>query len=125
MTNIGKTIRIMRMSRGMSQAELAERIGKKRSAVGNYENGTREPDLDTIEALADVFNVAMADLLGDEKEANGEAVQVYGVEPDVMELVSIYRDLNATGQSTLMNMARSLNINPDMKKGSASNAETA
>lgn len=68
MPNIGKTIRTMRMSRGMSQADLANRIGKKRSAVGNYENGTREPDLDTIEALADAFNVSMADLLGHETD---------------------------------------------------------
>ena len=68
MSNIGKTIRTMRMSRGMSQADLANRIGKKRSAVGNYENGTREPDLDTIEALADAFNVSMADLLGHETD---------------------------------------------------------
>lgn len=68
MSNIGKTIRTMRMSRGMSQADLANRIGKKRSAVGNYENGTREPDLDTIEALADAFNVSMADLLDHETD---------------------------------------------------------
>lgn len=68
MSNIGKTIRTMRMSRGMSQADLANRIGKKRSAVGNYENGTREPDLDTIEALADAFNVSMADLLSHETD---------------------------------------------------------
>jgi len=68
MSNIGKTIRTMRMSRGMSQADLANRIGKKRSAVGNYENGTREPDLDTIEALADAFNVSMSDLLDHETD---------------------------------------------------------
>jgi len=72
MANIGKTIRTMRMSRGMSQAELAVRIGKKRSAVGNYENGTREPDLDTIEALADAFNVSMTDLLGHETNEEEE-----------------------------------------------------
>lgn len=72
MANIGKTIRTMRLSRGMSQAELAVRIGKKRSAVGNYENGTREPDLDTIEALADAFNVSMTDLLGHETNEEEE-----------------------------------------------------
>jgi len=62
MSNIGLTIRTMRMSRGLSQAQLADLAGLSRSAIGNYENGAREPDLDTIEALADAFNVSIADL---------------------------------------------------------------
>ena len=53
MANIAENIRALRAQRGMSQAELAERIGKKRSAVGNYESGAREPDLDTLRALAE------------------------------------------------------------------------
>ena len=64
MANIGNTIRQLRMDRNMSQAELAERIGKKRSAVGNYESGVREPDLDTLRALAGALNVPVAALLG-------------------------------------------------------------
>ena len=64
MANIGNTIRELRVHRGMSQAELAERIGKKRSAVGNYESGAREPDLNTLRALAGALNVPVAALLG-------------------------------------------------------------
>ena len=64
MDNLGNTIRELRQSKGLSQAELAERIGKKRSAVGNYESGTREPDLETLRALAEALNVSVAALLG-------------------------------------------------------------
>lgn len=48
----------------MSQKELAEKIGISRSAVGMYEAGEREPDFETLEALADTFNVNMDTLLG-------------------------------------------------------------
>lgn len=60
---IGERIRLYRKSRNMSQARLAEIIGKSTGAIGMYECGKREPDLDTIEALADAFNVSMRDLI--------------------------------------------------------------
>lgn len=64
MRNIGLNIRTMRMSRGMNQTELASKIGVSRSAVGMWENNEREPDLDTLEALADEFNVPLSSLVG-------------------------------------------------------------
>lgn len=64
MANIAENIRALRAQRGMSQAELAERIGRKRSAVGNYESGVREPDLDTLRALAEALNVSVSELIG-------------------------------------------------------------
>ena len=68
MANIAENIRALRAQRGMSQAELAERIGRKRSAVGNYESGAREPDLDTLRALAEALNVSVAGLIGGDEE---------------------------------------------------------
>ena len=70
MSNVGRNIRKYRAARGMSQAELAERIGKKRSAVGNYESGTREPDYDTLAALAGALGVSAVDLLGEGSDEN-------------------------------------------------------
>lgn len=60
---IGALIRTMRKSRGMTQAELATAIGKAASAVAMYERGEREPGFETLEALADVFNVPLNSLL--------------------------------------------------------------
>lgn len=64
MAKIGEKIRVLRIKRGYSQAQLAELMGLKRSAISNYEQGIREPDLDTVEAFADFFDVSVADLLG-------------------------------------------------------------
>lgn len=74
MRDIGDRIRELRMARGMSQAELAERIGKRRSAIGNYESGAREPDLDTLDRLAEALGVSLAGLLDDEERAEDDAV---------------------------------------------------
>lgn len=55
---IGEQIGKLRTSRGLSQAELGAAIGLKKSAIGMYERGEREPNQNVIEALADFFNVA-------------------------------------------------------------------
>lgn len=39
-------------------------MGMSRSAVGMYEKGEREPDIDTLEAIADFFNVDIDYLTG-------------------------------------------------------------
>ena len=60
---LGLTIKTMRMSRGISQAALAKKVQVSRSAVSMWETGEREPNLDMIEALADIFNVPFASLV--------------------------------------------------------------
>lgn len=54
----------LRKKTGLSQQELADKLGLKRSAIGMYETGKREPDLETFEAFADFFNVDMDYLHG-------------------------------------------------------------
>ena len=64
MSSFNDMLSYLRKRNGMSQKELAEKIGISRSAVGMYEAGEREPDFETLEALADTFNVNMDTLLG-------------------------------------------------------------
>lgn len=64
MSSFNDMLSYLRKRSGMSQKELAEKIGISRSAVGMYEAGEREPDFETLEALADTFNVNMDTLLG-------------------------------------------------------------
>ena len=54
----------LRKRRGLSQQQFADKIGFTRSAVGMYETGRREPDFETLETIADFFNVNMDVLLG-------------------------------------------------------------
>lgn len=58
----------LRKRKALSQQELAEKLGLTRSAIGMYETGKREPDLETLEAFADFYNVDMDTLTG---RANG------------------------------------------------------
>lgn len=48
----------------LTQQELADMTGLSRSAIGMYETGKREPDLETFELFADFYNVDMNTLTG-------------------------------------------------------------
>lgn len=54
----------LREEHGYSQRELAEELSISNSAIGMYESGKREPNYETLEMIADFFNVDMNYLLG-------------------------------------------------------------
>lgn len=57
-------IRALRIKNGWTQRELANRIGTSHPNVNRYEQpGYQSMSLNTLEKLAEVFGVSMADLL--------------------------------------------------------------
>ncbi len=63
---VAQRLRIMRKSRGYTQKALASLMGISPSSISMYETGEREPDFETLESFADVFNVSMNDIIGDD-----------------------------------------------------------
>lgn len=64
MSSFSDMLTYLRKRENLSQQELAEKTGLTRSAIGMYETGKREPDFETLEKIADFFNVNMDTLLG-------------------------------------------------------------
>jgi len=60
---MGKTLRKLRMAKGLSQATLAERVGLSREYVNKIEAGKYDPPLSTINALAKALGVKVGRLL--------------------------------------------------------------
>lgn len=78
---IGTRLRTMRKSRKLTQEDIAKSIGQSASSITMYETGRREPDFETLEALADVFNVPLSSIIFDDKYS-----------ADEIRLVSAYRN---------------------------------
>lgn len=64
METFGQRLKSLRNDRGISQNELSKYIGVSKSSVNMYERDEREPGFETLEAIADFFNVNMDYLLG-------------------------------------------------------------
>ena len=69
--NIAANLRYMRAQRKLSQEDVADKIGVTRQAVAKWENGGSLPDILNCEALADLFDVSLNDLLRFDPEQEG------------------------------------------------------
>lgn len=63
MEKLGKTISTLRKNRGMTQEELAGRLGVSAQAVSKWENDISCPDIYTLPQLADILGVSVDELL--------------------------------------------------------------
>lgn len=54
----------LRTERRLSQQNLADQLGFSKSSVNMYERGEREPGLESMETIADYFNVDLDYLMG-------------------------------------------------------------
>lgn len=68
MKNFGSLIAKLRKEKGLSQEEFAAVIGCTKQAISNYERNIRKPDYETLEAIADEFNVPMGFFLSEEEQ---------------------------------------------------------
>lgn len=55
----GKKLRLLRKKAGITQANLAKKLGISPSTVGMYEQGRREPDSAMLVKIADTFDVSV------------------------------------------------------------------
>src|SRR5580704_19665374 len=63
LATFGQRLRHLRRTRGITLAELGERVGRAPSALSLLENGRREPKLSLIDALARALSVPAEELL--------------------------------------------------------------
>lgn len=62
--SIGENIRRLRKAAGMTQRELATRIGKSFSLIQKYEMGIVIPPITVIRKMADALNVDYFEIIG-------------------------------------------------------------
>lgn len=66
---IGEQIKAARKAKGVSQEELAVRLGVVRQTVSKWENGMSVPDADVLIKIAELLDVPVSQLLGMEPES--------------------------------------------------------
>ncbi|WP_431030020.1 helix-turn-helix domain-containing protein [Lysinibacillus sp. LZ02] len=64
MTSLGIRIKHLREKNNISQIDFAKKIGVSNTVLSRYESGDRKPDYDTLQLIADFFEVSTDYLLG-------------------------------------------------------------
>lgn len=64
---IGEKLKILRKKNNLTQNELAEKLGVSTGAVGLWELNKREPDLEMLVKISEIFKVSTDYLIKDEE----------------------------------------------------------
>ncbi len=70
----------LRKKDGLSQEQLAERLGVSRQAVSKWESGKAVPESDTLVSISEYFNVSLDYLMKEDDSAVSETIA--GTESD-------------------------------------------
>ena len=87
--NFNENLKEARLKSGISQKDLAEKIGVAKSTYSLYESGKREPNVDTIKKIASSLNVSADTLLGIDNEPTTLAAHFEGDEYTESEMEEI------------------------------------
>jgi transcriptional regulator with XRE-family HTH domain len=77
-SSFAQRLRALREKRNWRQKDVAEKLGITESAYGYYEQGRREPSNESLQQLAQIFNVTVDYLLtgrtGSDKETSQDPI---------------------------------------------------
>lgn len=93
-SNIGGFLAILRKSKGMTQQEVADRLGVSNKTVSSWETGASCPDISMLPTIAELFGVTCDELLRGERIPADEPAQKSEErrEKSLARLLAIYRN---------------------------------
>lgn len=62
-TEIGRRLKQARLNAGLTQKEIADKLGITYQAISNYERGTNRVDTDTLSKMCSIYGIRISDLL--------------------------------------------------------------
>ena len=110
--NIQANISKYRKKSGLSQAELAQKIGVKNSTVSSWERGANAPDIETLFSICKLFNVTVADMFGCDTVNYAGKLTVHGFEK---ELVISYRNADEVDKTIVRRTLKLDTVRPNQK----------
>ncbi len=95
----------LRQSCSLSQRQLGDHLGLSKSSIGNYENGVRQPDFETVILMADYFGVTVDYLIGH------SALPTFEVTAQEEKMLQVYRTLPEDKQNLVLELFMALSGN--------------
>jgi transcriptional regulator with XRE-family HTH domain len=61
--SVNEKIRLIRETKGLTQEQVAEKLGISPTAYGDFERGSNDPKLSKLKKLAEIFEMPLSDLI--------------------------------------------------------------
>lgn len=109
-------LRQAREQAGLTQQDLAKKLGVTKSAIGNYENGVSSPKWDILIKIFDVLHVDPNFLYQDDFSFRSESSSLT---PQQQALLASFDQLNDEGQDKAVEYVEDLVMTGRYKKAAA------
>jgi transcriptional regulator with XRE-family HTH domain len=109
---VAKAIRGLRQRQGLSQRQLAMRMGVPRTYVSKIENEKATPTLSSLERLARALEVSVPDLLRECGPTREDDVRQLLADPFILELTEFTSQLNAMQLASVLAQVRDMVTHP-------------
>ena len=108
----------LRKEKGLTQKQLADKLGVTNKAVSKWENDVAYPDITLLKTIAEALSTTVGELLGEEKETSLVAPE----EVDISKLLLKVRVISVEGDNVNINLPVQLievflKNSPQMLKG--------
>ncbi|RIJ65500.1 helix-turn-helix domain-containing protein [Rummeliibacillus sp. POC4] len=115
MSSLGTRIKQLRERYNISQKDFAQKINVSNVVLSRYESDERKPDYDTLEKIADYFEVSVDYLLGRSSTQNkstneNEEFQVFANDPSLQKW---YKELPKSKEEDLRKLRKMWEILKD------------
>jgi transcriptional regulator with XRE-family HTH domain len=110
--NLATSIRSLRLRNGLSQRQLAGRMGVPRTYVSKIENEKATPTLSSLERLARALEVTVPDLLSGGERNRQEEVMELMKDQFIAEMLPFVSQLNGMQMSSILTQVRDLTVRP-------------
>lgn len=102
MASFNTKFKELRVISGFTQKEIAQKLDCSQSTITMWETGKRQPDIETLERIADLFNVDMNFLIG----TSNNTTKI--LNENQHRFLSIFDKLTPEGQERLLEYAQAL-----------------
>lgn len=105
----GEKIRSARISKNLTQKQLADLIGAKHNSISDWEKNKSKPDVDTIELICGVLDLTPSYLVG--KKSDSEYGNIVGTlmnDHDLLDMIADFQDLSFDDKKLIRQLISSL-----------------
>lgn len=82
---LGERLKSLRKERKLTQEELGRKVNVTKVSISGYENGNRSPDTETLQKLADFFEVTTDYLLGRTEEMTYKGIPIPEADREMLD----------------------------------------
>lgn len=114
----GEFIAELRKEKNLTQKDLANKLNVSDKAISRWETGKGFPDVDSLQALSDFFNISINELLAGEKAEN-KTIEEIAEENIISAIVETEKSKKTKKSTVILSITTALILIIPLLKGSA------